>query len=147
MLPVKNVTDSVHTIGLMGPWEYATARLDAPPQGEWHRVHLPLREAEPPWHPVPGESLWLRRFFHSPTGLQAQDAVLLVFSGWPSFCQVVLNESPLARLDPQQAAWDVTHLLQRRNCLQLRLAPEACRGRWPWQAHLALQIRPGLPRQ
>ncbi len=116
----------VHTIGLMGPWECAWTAAGEQLPRSWCRLRLPPGDSGLPKPPGKQAVLWLRRFFHRPTGLQPGDAVWLVFAGWPAGSKLWLNEVPLGRLAAEEERREVTLLLAPRNalCVQLPLGGE-----------------------
>ncbi len=132
-----------HTIGLMGPWEFAWATAEAHRPENWQRVRLPLPGNDPAACRRASEILWLRRFFHRPTGLHPGDAVQLVFTAWPAGSRLWLNETPLGHVTTQKEIREVVPMLVLRNQLLIRLPP----SNEPWQqlqhAHVVLRILPG----
>ncbi len=133
----------VHTIGLMGPWEYAWAGAGDRPPCNWRRLRLPPPGTELPASPGEQAVLWLRRFFHRPTGLQPQDTVRLLFSAWPAGSRLWLNEVPLDRLAAEEELREVTSLLAPRNALCVQLPPGEEPQRALSQVWLVLEICSG----
>ncbi|PHS02583.1 MAG: hypothetical protein COA78_20720 [Blastopirellula sp.] len=104
-----------HIIRLHGPWQFSPAstasetRVKLP--GDWGTVcsgNVPCT---------------LTRFFNSPTGLEANEKVELVFENVPVEGSVTLNERPICSLSGQQAdaRAEITGQLKLRNEIKIEV--------------------------
>ncbi|MCC9605037.1 hypothetical protein LOC68_24975 [Blastopirellula sp. JC732] len=106
------MSNAPHSIRLNGPWQAYLA-----PGADPTRLHLPRD-----WSSIPLETcdtgLKLTRFFNAPTGLAADDEVVLVLDAIPISGRVTLNGQMLG-VSPGSERFDITTQLAPRNELEI----------------------------
>jgi hypothetical protein len=111
------MSERVHRIRLVGPWEW-TSR-PAEDESDWRKIRLP-----DDWESlceVSGSAIFRRRF-HCPTGIEATDKVFVVIDADGFLGTVQLNGSPLGcieRLSRSDQSYEVTDRLLDHNLLTI----------------------------
>lgn len=133
-----------HRIHLKGPWQCEWLSPADVPAASVQRVKMPSD-----WRSVFGEQagrVLLRRKFHKPTNLDAEEIVSLVFDGIGGRGEVRLDDQLLGTVDETVTtlAFEITALLQPTNELLVELDfdprqdPETAGGLW---GPVAIEIR------
>ena len=119
----------MHSIRLAGPWQLtplAHTCWSAEGQSVEEPGSLPEggRTTVPSdWGELLGEDfrgqVQMQRFFHKPTGLEADDRVEVVLSGVDAMGTASLNGQLLGKIlaGGEPARFEISHLLENRNCL------------------------------
>ena len=109
----------MHTIRLHGPWE---KRID---DQSSVRIRVPELDSDHSVDEMGRQTAWYQRRFNLPTGLAADDLILLAVSGWIGrLVSLRLNEQPLPADQPPLEV-EITRLLRPHNRLELVLAADA----------------------
>jgi hypothetical protein len=95
-IPYPSPPMSLHRINLKGPWDYEWLDGPAAPPSSDGRVTMPA-DWESLFGPVAGRAVFRRRF-HSPTNLEPDDRVWLVFDGVGGRGTVAVNGEMVGEL-------------------------------------------------
>ncbi len=119
----------MHSIRLAGPWQIIPlARTRWSSEGQSVEEPGPLPEGgrgtvPGDWGELLGEDfrgqVQMERFFHKPTGLEADDRVEIVLSEVDAMGTASLNGQSLGTIPPggEPARFEIHRLLEHRNCL------------------------------
>jgi hypothetical protein len=119
----------MHSIRLAGPWQLTPlARTCWSAEGESVEEPGTLPEGgrstvPSDWGELLGEDfrgqVQMERFFHKPTGLEADDRVEIVLSGVDAMGTASLNGQLLGNIPAggEPARFEISRLLEHRNCL------------------------------
>ncbi len=134
------MVDYPHRIRLRGPWECEP--LERLPGGgpvpAPRRMHLPCRWQESGLSGFTGRVRFRRRFGY-PGQIDDYERVWLTLAGFEGRAEILLNGTQLGQADQGPVEFEVTRLLQERNCLEVIVesqSPQA--GLW---GEVALEIR------
>jgi hypothetical protein len=128
---------------LRGPWECLPA--DAP-GGEPLRVTPPCDVREALGNDFRGR-VYLRRSFHAPVALVANEALWLVIESVGGPARVTLDERPLGEIAPGDGPWecDITALQQTRMQVVIELTVEDEHGAAATLGAARLEVRDARP--